>query len=201
MLHSHITQGSRVPLPPFAGERIYMLPFQQAKGLPKAVSHWQATVDAMLEGIKTDKDIYLMVDQRFVKAKTTHRRPGLHIDGYWMGDDHGHNISTHGHNPGHGHVPQGPRHGHSPRHSHGVNRNQLLILASNEYGCDAFTGEWDESHIGSGGDCSNLDCSNLRRVRMDAGYAWVGDAFTLHQSVPHEVDVNRTVVRLNVPME
>jgi hypothetical protein len=29
---------------------------------------------------------------------------------------------------------------------------------------------------------------------------WIGDVYTIHESIPHEVDGLRTLVRLNVPL-
>jgi hypothetical protein len=75
---SEMQERSRVHFPLFANEQHYMVEFFQAEGLPTHLSHWQPTVDAMLTGIDTCAPIYFMADQKFVKAGTAHRRPGLH---------------------------------------------------------------------------------------------------------------------------
>lgn len=80
-MHSQITKGGYVPFPENTGESIYMLPFKINDGLPKQFQRWQPTVDAMLAGIKTNKDVYLMVDQRPVVVGKSHRRGGPHVDG------------------------------------------------------------------------------------------------------------------------
>lgn len=73
-----------VSFPEFTGERIYMEKFFKDKGLPEHLKRWQPTIDQMLEKIDIDEPMYLMVDQRVVEPNTTHRRPGVHIDGYWI---------------------------------------------------------------------------------------------------------------------
>jgi hypothetical protein len=83
MLQSVVQKVGPVDFPAFAAERIYMREFRLETGLPEDLKHWQQTVDQMLVGVDTDSPIYLMVDQKFISASETHRRPGLHIDGYW----------------------------------------------------------------------------------------------------------------------
>lgn len=80
---SKVQAQGQVSFPDFQGERVYMLPFYQKEGLPENLKRWQDTVDQMLAGLSTDEVIYLMIDQGFVKSGRSHRRPGLHIDGYW----------------------------------------------------------------------------------------------------------------------
>lgn len=203
-MKSSVWMGGAVHFPEWQGERVYMVPFKQSKGLPVTLSRWQDTVDEMLDGIKTDKDIYLMIDQGIVKAGQTHRRPGPHIDGYWMpGVGHGHiNPKFAGHdNPyrGHGIPKEGPgRHG-APSHFHDKGRNELILLASNITGAKAYLGDYD-GEFGSGGEC-NFDLGGMRTINMLGGVSWIGDIYTIHESLPHEEDGLRTLVRLNVPLQ
>lgn len=129
MFQSIIQTRGLVPFPDFQAERIYMAPFTKAVGLPKQYARWQPSVDAMLAGIETDQTIYLMVDQSKVMAGSHHRRPGLHLDGYWIpshGKHGGHRgIGAHGGSGG-GHGGSGwapPRHwGRPAPGGHGSNR-------------------------------------------------------------------------------
>jgi len=100
MIHESVVQlrGNAV-FPPHTGERVYMRAFTKRAGLPADLARWQGTVDAMLDGIETDGPIYLMVDQGLVRAGATHRREGVHVDGYWHpalyahgGDSHGYTV-------------------------------------------------------------------------------------------------------------
>ncbi len=102
---SYVEKRSAVTFPEFRNEKVYMVPFYKKEGLPFNLKHWQKTVDAMLEGVETEDVIYLMVDQGIVKANTFHRRPGVHIDGYWNPSFNGHGghritMSGHSHNSG-----------------------------------------------------------------------------------------------------
>jgi len=189
-MQSIIKERSPVTFPRFIGERVYMRPFFQAEGLPYELSRWQPTVDAMLDGITTDGPIYLMIDQGAVRAGIPHRRPGVHIDGYW--------------NPATG------RHDDTPTHFHGghmssrhitelVNtRHEAILLASDIAACRGFVGEY-EGTIGEGGDCSTLDLSSLEIVNFKSDRCYAGNVTALHESLPAPRDCLRTLVRLNVP--
>jgi hypothetical protein len=188
-MHSIVQARSRVTFPAHTGERIYMLPFKQAEGLPFDLRCWQPTVDAMLDGIVTDLPIYLMVDQSRVRAGVTQRRPGVHIDGYWVpssGDWKGDWNSTN-------------RIGcHAVHITDGDLRPEALLLASNISACAGYAGEW-QGYAGKGGDCSHIDISRLKAVRYDANRCYAGNVTALHESLPVAVECDRTVVRLSCP--
>lgn len=85
-MKSIVKELGEVNFPSFEGEQYYMIPFFKRNGLPKHMSRWQETVDQMLVGVETDDPIYIMIDQGLVKKETSHRRPGVHIDGFWIPD-------------------------------------------------------------------------------------------------------------------
>lgn len=180
---SNVQQRGAVPFPAFTGERVYMREFAKTAGLPADLTRWQDTVDAMLDGVNASGPIFLMVDQAPVKAATTQRRPGLHVDGYW-------NPALYAHG----------RHGVGGHGGHRIDgaESEALILASDVLGCAAYVGEFD-GKPGSGGDCAHIDASGLLRVDMEPGRAWAGHTLTmLHEALPVSRDCLRTVVRLNV---
>lgn len=123
MFNSIIRERNGVHFPAFNGEKHYMVPFLKRFGLPNDLSHWQETVDDMLDGIETDEPIYFMADQAFVKAGRPHRRPGVHVDGYWVPDLRGHSGgggSRHrGYDPLGGHKGVGRHRGYG-RHASGM---------------------------------------------------------------------------------
>jgi hypothetical protein len=225
-IQSSITIGGIVEFPEFTGARVYMQAFLQKDGLPASLRRYQRTVDQMLGGIETVRPIYLMVDESFVPAGTTHRRAGLHVDGFWQPAIYTHHgdggIPSH-HRASGGHHPVAPNTDHHrgpvgvPSHHRGGGRHaamgchghigfsterEALILASSHTACIGYTGEYERDFVNDwrGGDCSDLNTRNFRQTRYEANRAYVGDVFTLHESVPVEVDVYRTVVRLNVPL-
>lgn len=182
---STIQQRGRVAFPEFTGERVYMREFTKAAGLPADLRRWQETVDAMLDGVDASGPIFLMIDQAPVRVATTHRRPGLHVDGYWRPA-----LQAHG-GGGHSHCKPG-------WHFHAGDDAESLILASNVLGCSAYVGHFD-GQPGGGGDCGHIDASSLLRVDMEPGRVWAGHTLRmLHEALPVRRDCLRTVVRLNV---
>lgn len=83
-MQSIVQQLGTVNFPSFNGDRIHMLTIDRDKPLPEVAKRWQQTIDDMMHGIDHDGPVYLMVDQKEVKANQLHRRGGLHIDGFWV---------------------------------------------------------------------------------------------------------------------
>lgn len=184
---SHILQLGSVSFPSFTGERVYMREFTKAKGLPTDLSRWQNTVDAMLHGVESTGPIYIMIDQGEVLPAASHRRPGLHIDGYWDAKAQGHRGR---------HVGSWDT---DPKWSHcEFSRPEAIILASSVSASRALVGEWD-GVCGEGGDCSHIDTTGMSEVRLEASKAYAGNVSMLHESLPVRTLTRRTLVRLNVP--
>lgn len=204
-MKSEIQECGPVSFPPFLGERVYMREFTKRDGLPVDLTRWQPTIDAMLDGVTTEGPIFLMVDQGFVNAGNTHRRPGPHVDGRWITG-----IQAHGQpRPHHSPLPEPcpappipyPRHSMSGgSHGHRFNgASELLVFASDVLGCHAYVGNY-EGIPSSDGDCSHVDVRGMATIDMKPGIVWAGDALTLiHESIPVRYDCLRTMVRLNVP--
>lgn len=192
MYTSHIQQRGKVSFPEYKGERIYMREFTQRDGLPKDLSRWQPTVDQMLDGIRVDGPIFMMVDQSHISAGSTQRRPGVHIDGYWMPAKMAHGGGGHG--------------GHRIRYwsndpwVHGVcfDEPEAIILASDVAACRGYAGQYS-GIVGDGGDCSGIDLQGLDAINLSAGTAYAGNVSMLHETLPVAHACNRTLVRLNVP--
>ncbi|MCK2122069.1 hypothetical protein [Pseudomonas sp. PNPG3] len=220
---SIVREGGVVDFPAFLGERVYMHEFRMGAGLPEHLKRWQHTVDQMLIGVDTDGPIYLMIDQKTVTASSTHRRPGLHVDGYWVpagsGWDGGgkpawNGVSAHG-GGSHRARPEPPSHGGGSHRSlrafewpghpeyptwrfDARDRPEAIILASDISASRGLVGEFD-GPIKVGGDVSHLDLSHLEQVLLQAGRVYQGNVSFIHESLPVPVDCQRTLVRLNVP--
>lgn len=203
--NSIVQARGAVSFPQFNGERHYMIPFTKREGLPKHLRHWQPTVDAMLDGVVSNDNIYLMVDQKFVRAGEAHRRPGIHVDGYW-------DPTTQLHRGGHrsvvasSHIPQ-PSPGHKVIDAAGnvvdwadatFEAPEAIILATNVTSAIAYRGKWS-GKVGDMGDCDHIDVNHMNPVIMQANTVFAGNAAMLHESIPVHFDCYRTVVRLNVP--
>ena len=210
MYKSIVQARGPVSFPEHIGEREHMIPFTQRDGLPKRLARWQPTVDAMLAGIAVNDEMYIMIDQQFVEAGNTHRRDGLHIEGYWAPQYAGH-IPPPVPRPGHTWITSGIHKGRPPGHRSGDNipddaewgtpefeKHEGIFLASNVIGCRAYAGKWS-GHIGKMGDCRHIQPVNMREVILQPNRVYAGNVTMLHESIPHVEDCYRTVVRLNVP--
>jgi len=175
MYQSIVQELGKTSFPAFQSERVHMRKFTKKAGLPSDLARWQETVDNMLEGVNADKNIFIMIDQQFVKSGDFHRRSGVHIDGYW--DE----VLC----------------GHAHRHSDLNNISEGLIIASNVSSCRAYTGEY-EGEILEGGDCSLIDTKLMNSVIFQENKIYAGNVTMLHESLPVPLDCYRTVVRLNV---
>lgn len=186
---SNLQTIGAVTFPAWTGERVYMREFTRKDGLPTDLQRWQPTVDAMLSGLEAPGPVYIMIDQGEVRPGTSHRRPGVHIDGYW--------IAAEGAHRGGGHVGVAGR-WEGRWNQCDFSTPEALVLASDVEAACAYVGEWNGAP-GEGGDCAHIDLSRLRRVAMRAGVAYAGNVSMLHESLPLQRAVRRTLVRLSVP--
>lgn len=203
MFTSQVTNVGSVNFPKFVPERIYMQKFYKESGLPKQYKHWQNTVDQMLDHVDTDEAIYLMVDSGIVKANTSHRRAGRHIDGYWVDVEglQGHRGSLWkydarelGFHSGSGHRGKVDGNGWDE-----VNLDvpEALILASNFTSSRGFIGEYD-GIIGEGGNCESIDVSHMDEIILQKDNVYISNVGFIHESLPVSEDVQRTLIRLNI---
>lgn len=189
MLNKSIVQArSFVPFPEFIGERVYMREFHKQDGLPFDLARWQPTVDAMLHGVETSGPIYIMIDQGVVAAGAAHRRPGLHLDGYWCATTQAHR----------GRHITGSWENDNRWKQCDFSAPEALILASDVSACRAFVGSW-EGECAEGGDCTHIDTRTMVPVHLKAGIAYAGNVTMLHESLPMAAETRRSLVRLSVP--
>lgn len=187
-LQSIVQQRGNVQFPAFLAERVYMREFRKGS-LPADLGRWQPTIDAMLDGIDIDGPIYLMIDQSVVQAGAAQRRPGVHIDGYWIPG-----LQAHG-----GGGSHAGRWDSSPTWKHcSFDQPEALILASSITASRAFSGEYS-GQPGDGGDFSHLDLTGLEERTLLAGRIYAGNVTMLHESLPVVTNCQRTLVRLSVP--
>lgn len=195
-------EAGPVDFPAFLSERVYMHEFRMDVGLPEHLKRWQRTVDQMLVGVDTDEPIYLMIDQKEVMASAAHRRPGLHVDGYWNPShsswDDGkppawNAVSAHG-----GHMASVGSMANPTWLFHESDRPEAIILASDICASRGLIGEFDGS-IKVGGDVSHLDLGHMEPILLQAGRAYQGNVCFVHESLPVFQGCRRTLVRLHVP--
>ena len=185
---SEITELGNVAFPSFKNEKIYMLPFFKNKPLPQKLKRWQSTINAILSDINCDTEMFLMIDQSDIKSGSTHRRKGKHIDGYWSKDIQAHvGVRKTGYWQNEGEWINS-----------NFKKNEAILLASDEYGCDALIGEWN-GRVGNGGDCEGINTDGLSRIKLNKNKAYIGNVTMIHESITIDVDCKRSMVRINIP--
>lgn len=224
MVHnSVVSKLGPVSFPEWKGQKLYMIPFYFGMDVPKELNRFKSTIAKMLSDSETKfgSKCFVMVDESYVESGNYHRRPGLHVDGYWHDglschggggrrsipghapSQPGHRSIPvrHSHYPAPGHVPSYPGHGPSqPGHASSGNSKETLLLASNYSACRAYSGYYNRDFQTNwkGGDCSNLGVNSLDKIRLDSNFTYKLDVMSLHESLPVRESVKRTVVRINV---
>ena len=155
----------------------------------------------MLDKVNTDNPIFLMVDSSIVKANTSHRREGRHIDGYWIEcdsngrwDSKSKKLGFHGGRGGH----RAYLNSDNPDWSNTTLKEpESIILASSYTSSRGYIGEWD-GVIGDGGSCVDIDVSHMDEITLEKNNVYIGNVGFIHESLPVHQDVERTLIRLNV---
>jgi hypothetical protein len=203
--------AKNVPLPKYQELRILLMPIVlgDASTNPYPDCNPMLEVMAAVQPQHKGKVCYLTIDQKGVPAGKTHRRAGLHVDGYpyteadkrmldggyitsgaggiWAANAHG---GTWGGGGGWGG-------GNSALYWH--MGNGLLTVSSVE-GCVA----WNQEFPGEPkveGDCEHLreHCKEECKVVLKANTLYWMSPGCVHESLPQPVDVIRTFVRLSLP--
>jgi hypothetical protein len=223
---SSLSVGGTVQFPEWRGERHYMVPFTASVGPLGEVARFAVAVRQMLAGLSLDpnQECYLMVDERTVEPGAFHRRPGLHVDGYWHptlqchggGGSGGHGYSPPSPTPRPAPAPRRPRPAPAPKapgepvvpstppdywRETAPARGEALILASSYSSARGLVGTYERDFASDwrGGDCSTIKGDGLDAVALASHTAYHMSVFTLHESLPVRERVRRTLIRLNVP--
>lgn len=174
---SEIREVGTVEFPRYTSTRIMMMPFHvhDLESLPDELAPWRPVV-ATLRGDEYEAGVaYLTIDEADVAAGTTHRRPGLHVDG--VGPDGGYGVWGGG-------GPWGAR---------------GMVVAASVAGCRGWVQDFDG--VPGGDDCEHLrpQCRPDSEVVMAANRAyWCGPS-AVHESIIHAETTRRQFVRLSMP--
>lgn len=166
----------RVSLPKPSHIRILMMPFliHNLDTLPLS-EEWRGIVHQMKGGLPLHGIAYLTIDERTVPAGFTHRRPGLHVDG-WVDD-----VNDGGWGGG----------------GWGITGWSTL---SSHVGCIAYK----QSFKGlpkSFGDCEHLREECKQGEFLEASHIYLMGNLAVHKSVPILKETLRQFVRLSFPSE
>jgi hypothetical protein len=195
--------AENVPLPAYKNLKLLMMPIvlgdETTVPDPDLFPMLKVMANAVPEHV--GKVVYLTIDQKAIVAGTTHRRPGLHVDGYphtradktcldfpgiWAGSGHG---GTWGGGGGKG----------GGMGANWWDGTGLLTVASVE-GCRAWNKDF-EGEPRVEGYCEHLfeQCQDDQAIVLKAKALYWMSPGCVHESIPVEVETIRTFVRLSLP--
>lgn len=193
MIQSNIRPVGQLSLPAFAGMQVYMHPILVGERvtLPEGAEGFEEVVEKMLamHSIPAGEKIFVTVDQSRVKAGKSHRRPGAHVDGNfifdwtggWLTGVDGRVLSPENHQLQYCNPMGG------------------LLIVSDLMACRAWLGEF-AGVPNQGGDCSHLteDLERNESFLLEPNQVYVGNSTCVHESLPVDQDVERTLVRITL---
>lgn len=184
-----------INLPEWKGDRVYMHEFDMENPiLPDGCERWLSTIEEIISYSPTKKGkAYLTIDEKLVRSGETHRRGGPHTDGNylfgWGGGGSGWLTGEDGR-----FLPQ-DKHEQQYCSEHGG----MFVVSSYE-ACKGWNGEFS-GQPGQGGDCSNIDLSNLSDFILKKNTLYWGNSTFIHESLPVQEDVKRQLIRITLPSD
>ncbi len=212
-----------VEFPSFTGTRVLMMPvvLGNLDSIPESLDHYKPMLEKLFSVQPHDGEIgYLTIDEKHVAAGSTHRRRGLHMDGFqpdsmvasgvWGG---GSGVWGGGRikdrpdpkparrvilpdekprtNP-----PSGPSSAAAFDSPYGTG----MMLVSSPAGCNAWR-QWFSGTPGDQGECEHMrdQCLETCRISLEPGVAYWLDPYCVHESVEQLVDIDRQLLRLSLP--
>jgi hypothetical protein len=185
--------STSVPLPSFHGLRILMMPIIFGDNSTVPYHDVVPMLDVMSKYMEIYKGnvVYLTIDQKELKSGETHRRQGLHVDGYPLTD-----MDDNGGSWGGGGGGWGGGKGRDWCNGSG------LLTVSDVEGCRA----WNQTFYGvpkPEGDCEHLrdECvDDYSEILKPYTLYWLSPS-CVHESIPISMNNKRTFVRLSLPSE
>lgn len=182
-LESPVVELGVVRLPPFQGIRVLQMPviLGSAHSLPRILAAWTpALLHMMSHKFEYHGQVgYVTIDERLVLKDTTHRRPGIHVDGVYKGN---------GATWGGGSTWSG--------------RHTGMLTAASHVGCRAWEGTF-EAELGPDGEFENVAPQLIGKKEITlqpSTLYWMG-AHTVHESMPMPQDTFRQFVRISLPSD
>lgn len=192
MIISKIEKVDVVSIPFESVGELYMHPISLGipVSLPVMYKSFETVIEKMLSNIDlTSGTAFVTIDQKAVKQNTTHRRGGKHVDGNFIFDWGGSGWLT----GSEGRVL-------SPEDHKLQYANELggTLIASSYPLCKAWRGSFDELPL-QGGNCANVSESNLDSFILEPNAIYLMNSTCVHESLPSDVDIDRTLVRITLP--
>lgn len=169
-------------LPAYTGIRWMMMPFR-LEDVQRTITaeDWHEALQRMVALAPVQEGVgYLTIDEAEVEPGTTHRRPGIHVDGV---------------------GPTGGLGGWGGGGGGGWGTGGMIVVASH-LGCRAWAGDF-EARIGANGDCSHMK-SMLRdedAIPLVGQRAYWLNESCIHEPLPLAQRTKRQFVRLSLPSD
>jgi len=220
MFKSEAFRLGNFTMPSYTGLRVMMMPFDFNDKSSLSKDQVGGYADLVYDLIRMNKIInngankgigYLTIDEAEVVAGTTHRRPGLHVDGvscsaYGGGNPYGGGITqdspygsyyrNRNFNPyGGGYAPYGG--GGSAYASSKGNKGGMILLASNN-GTRSYIQNFD-GLPGNEGDCEHLRNQCKIPIDFKDNEAWWCSGLCVHEAVHVPHDTKRQILRISMP--
>ena len=181
---SYLALGE-ITFPAFTGLRIMMLPIiiGDPSSLPLAYQDWTSAF-RRLSSFATryiGQVGYLTIDEAHVTAGATHRRPGLHVDGWYRGEAGGWGGGGGGWAGG-----------------DSVGGGTGMIVACSRDGARLWSGTF-EGQPEPSGECERLRSQLGPEWEMPPGVAYWCSPLCVHEAVPARESGPRVFVRLSLP--
>jgi hypothetical protein len=186
-------------LPEFTGIRVLHMPviLGDRKSVPEILSGYLPLLElcAEAESRHVAKVVYLTVDEKIIPAGESHRRPGLHVDGWYKTEE---NVGTHApmRGGGWGGGGGGSWGGAGVLGDEGTG---LLTIASSP-GCKAWKQDF-QGEPNHEGDCEHMrpQCSEDHGEILKPGSLYWFSSLCVHESLRLSVERRRHFVRLSLP--
>ncbi len=192
MLNSEAQKVGIITMPNF-NYRTSMVLFnlETLVGVPKEL---ESLVKDMTRNLKKRKGIaFLTADCKQIQKGKTHRRPGAHIDGNYLGLDLG--------NGGGGGWKVGDNGSTLTREQHQqsyCSSTGGMLIVSDYQACKGWTGVFD-AVAGTGGSCEHLELGDGFWLQPLMVYQTTSQF--IHESMPIKEDVTRHLVRITLPSD
>lgn len=188
--NSKIDVLGSIKLPEFSGIRVLMMPFK-IEDIQTTIpfESWKFTLQEIMKVSPCKAGTaYLTIDELSLKAGDTHRRPGLHVDG-WK-DESGNDGSWGG--GGWGSSVDGEGMLLITNVLGSVGYQQKFLGTPNKFGdCEHLRVQIDRSYL--------ISNQPTKKINFEPSVIYRLDGLTVHESIPVKEDCNRQFVRISMP--
>lgn len=182
LINSRVKELGEVKFPAYTGLQVHMREFHVGFVRDSDGDEYIQLIKQLTKDLPYNMVVFVTIDEQDVKAGSSQRRGGLHVDGHWE--------PTRGWRTG----------GYWGTETSFYLDTGGMIIASTEVGCTAWGGYFD-GKPGKDGDCESMrdQLTDKKQVVMKANTAYQTNAWCLHESMVQEHDVRRQLIRITLP--